>query len=195
MDSKPERRGMTPGFQLPGSGRPLSRRRFLATSVTAAGALALAGCSWTPRNASTQQSEASPESRGQNASSDPVDSPENAPVVNDNLILVQGGTFAMGSPESEPWRSGDEALHEVTLSDFYLSPTEVSQLEYHTLMGRAEAASGIPVTNVTWYDAIAYCNALSLEAGLEAAYSVNGENVTWNLAANGYRLPTEAEWE
>ena len=101
----------------------------------------------------------------------------------------------MGSPADEPWRSEDEVQHEVSVSDFYLAPNEVSQLEYNTLMGLGSAADNVPVANVTWYDAIAYCNALSAEAKLSPAYTVDGENVTWNLAANGYRLPTEAEWE
>ena len=53
----------------------------------------------------------------------------------------------------------------------------------------------LPVENVTWYDAIAYCNALSQQEGLTPCYIVSGTTVTWNLSANGYRLPTEEEWE
>lgn len=52
-----------------------------------------------------------------------------------------------------------------------------------------------PVTCISWYDAIAYCNWMSKEDGLTPVYSTYGENVTWNREANGYRLPTEAEWE
>ena len=47
----------------------------------------------------------------------------------------KGGSFAMGSPENEPWRSADEAQHTVTVSDFYISPYEVRQSEYAAVTG------------------------------------------------------------
>lgn len=51
-----------------------------------------------------------------------------------------------------------------------------------------------PVDSVTWLDAITFCNELSIKAGLEPAYEINGNEVKWNKSANGYRLPTEKEW-
>lgn len=173
----------------------IPRRLFAQAGIIASGVLALSGCAWTPRNAGSQQATSSPQGSSNAGSSGSVSVVGGGAAVDDGLVLIQGGTFTMGSPADEPWRSDDEVQHEVAVSDFYLSPTEVSQLEYNTLMGAGDAGDDVPVADVSWYDAIAYCNALSAEAGLEPAYAVDGENVTWNLAADGYRLPTEAEWE
>lgn len=116
----------------------------------------------------------------------------------DGLVPIQGGTFQMGSPATEPERDADETLHSVTVGDFYMAPMETTQKEYQSLMGSNPSerkGDGLPVENVTWYDAIAYCNAKSVAEGLTPCYTVDGKTVTWNRGANGYRLPTEAEWE
>ena len=118
--------------------------------------------------------------------------------VNDNLALVNGGTFQMGSPSDEPERGADETQHSVTVDSFYMSKTELTQKEYQDLMGNNPSENkgdSLPVTNITWYDAIQYCNALSEKEGLTPCYTISGNTVTWNRSADGYRLPTEAEWE
>ncbi len=115
-----------------------------------------------------------------------------------SLLLIQGGSFQMGSPADEPWRSADETQHEVNVSSFYLSPYEVTQAEYEQLMGADPSTfqgKSRPVEGISWYDALAYCNARSAAEGLTPAYVIEGMNVTWDRAADGYRLPTEAEWE
>ena len=126
----------------------------------------------------------------------PTASAENE--VQDGLIRIPGGAFLMGSPEGERQRQADETRHEVTISAFYADPYEVRQGDYERVMGVNPShfkGADLPVENVTWFDAIAYCNALSEEAGLTPVYTVDGSTVTWNRAANGYRLLTEAEWE
>lgn len=124
-------------------------------------------------------------------------STNNAELTND-LILINGGTYLMGSPETEMQRETDEVQHEVTVSDFYIGRYEVTQKEYEDVMGENPSnfeGENLPVENVTWYEAIEYCNKLSEKEGLTPVYTIDGENVSWDRSANGYRLPTEAEWE
>lgn len=114
------------------------------------------------------------------------------------FVLISGGTFEMGSPDTEAWRSEDETQHIVTVSDFYMSMYEVTQAEYTEVIGSNPSSfSGdmLPVETVSWLDVIRYCNARSELEGLQPAYSIEGQTVTWNRSADGYRLPTEAEWE
>lgn len=116
----------------------------------------------------------------------------------DGFVLLSGGTFTMGSPDTEAWRSEDEAQHEVTLSDFYISPYELTQQEYEDVMGTNPSnftGENLPVENISWLDAVAYCNARSEQEGLTPAYTIDGTSVSWDRSANDYRLPTEAEWE
>lgn len=116
----------------------------------------------------------------------------------ENFVLISGGTFEMGSPDTEAWRSEDETQHTVTVSDFYMSMYEVTQAEYTEVTGSNPSSfSGdmLPVETVSWLDAIRYCNARSELEGLQPTYSIEGQTVTWNRSADGYRLPTEAEWE
>ena len=165
-------------------------KRILSLMLAAVLAGAMVSCgSQTPPEQS-QQSTPPPSSSQQGQ--------EEQPQIPENFILVEGGTFSMGSPDSEAWRSDDETQHTVTVSDFYMSAFEVTQAEYQAVIGSNPSAfSGeeLPVETVSWLDAIAYCNARSELEGLEPAYTVEGQTVTWNRSANGYRLPTEAEWE
>lgn len=118
--------------------------------------------------------------------------------VPENFVFIKGGSFQMGSPESEAWRSADETQHTVTVSDFYMSRYELTQKEYEEITGNNPSnfsGENLPVENISWLDAVAYCNARSEKEGLTPVYIIDGQNVSWDRSANGYRLPTEAEWE
>lgn len=187
----------------------LTRRSLLAGALAAGGAFALAGCTWTPRNAVRHEEEAPAGTTAEPEPSAPAPAPESEPepvlavgtaigaasLVDDGLLLVKGGTFAMGSPEDEPWRVDDEVQHTVTVGDFYLAPYEVTEAEFNRLMGREGGSAELPVADITWFEAVEFCNALSARRGLTPAYAIDGESVAWDLTADGYRLPTEAEWE
>ncbi|WP_296689725.1 flavodoxin [Treponema sp. UBA6852] len=121
------------------------------------------------------------------------------------MVLIKGGTFLMGSSASERMRGEDEAQHSVTVDDFYCDAFEVRQSDYEKLMGENPSynrGENLPVENVSFYDALEYCNKKSLEEGLSAVYKIGGKNakfpfsnVSVDLAADGYRLLSEAEWE
>ncbi len=115
-------------------------------------------------------------------------------------VLVPAGSFQMGSLESAPHRDTDETRHEVTLTrDFYLAATELTQAQYRAVLGHDPSSlkgDDLPVHELTWLDAVRFCNALSLRDGLEVAYEIDGEQARFlSLDRSGYRLPTEAEWE
>jgi formylglycine-generating enzyme required for sulfatase activity len=124
--------------------------------------------------------------------------PVENPAVPSDMVRISGGTFMMGSPKSEAGRAGDETQHRVTVSGFYMGKYEVTQAEWKRVMGTNPSSfkgDNLPVECVSWFDAVAYCNKRSEMEGLTPAYQINGTDVTWNKDANGYRLPTEAEWE
>jgi formylglycine-generating enzyme required for sulfatase activity len=131
--------------------------------------------------------------------------------ADDNFVLLRGGSFVMGSHAHERGHTRGETPHRVNLHAFYMAKYQVTQKEYEEVMGSNPSifmGSTLPVENISWFDALEYCNRLSLREGLTPAYKIdikridlNNLNratrwlVTWNREANGYRLPTEAEWE
>ena len=112
----------------------------------------------------------------------------------------------MGSPANDPEGSSDERpQHEVEIRQgFAMSETEVTQEQYQAVMGinpsyfkDRKNLQQRPVENVSWLDAVQYCNKLSETEEKEPCYQIEGAQVSWakGLACKGYRLPTEAEWE
>jgi formylglycine-generating enzyme required for sulfatase activity len=129
------------------------------------------------------------------------------PAVPANFVRVEGGTFFMGSNNGD---DDEKPVHSVTVKSFYISKYEVTQKEWREIMGTtlrqqrdmAEKSwplygegDNYPMYYVNWYEAVEYCVKLSLKEGLTPAYRGSGNNITCDWNANGYRLPTEAEWE
>jgi formylglycine-generating enzyme required for sulfatase activity len=115
------------------------------------------------------------------------------------MMEFRGGSFLMGSPENEPKRRDNEGpQHRVTVSSFALAKLPISQRLYRETMAEnpsAPESDELPVNNVSFGDAVTFCNHLSKRLGLKPCYVLRGNQVTWDRNANGYRLPTEAEWE
>ncbi|MDD7299126.1 flavodoxin [Fibrobacter intestinalis] len=114
------------------------------------------------------------------------------------MVLVKGGSFVMGRPTTERQRNADEKQHTVTVNDFYCDAYEVQQKDYERITGKNPSTykgESLPVQNVSYFDALEYCNLKSKAEGLQEVYTLQGKDVFFNRNANGYRLLTEAEWE
>ncbi len=113
------------------------------------------------------------------------------------MIRVKSGEFIMGSNEIEA-KPKEIPKHKVTIDSFYIGKYPVSQQLWKGIMGNNPSeyiGERKPVENVSWYDAVEFCNKLSDKEGLEKCYIGSVGNIRCNWNANGYRLPTEAEWE
>ena len=124
----------------------------------------------------------------------------NSNGVKINFKKVPAGKFTMGSPSSESGRDNDEGpRHEVTLTNDYMMGTyEVTQEQWEAVMGNNPSyhkGDKLPVEKVSWYDAVEFCNKLSELVGRDPVYNINGTSTTCDFTKNGFRLPTEAEWE
>lgn len=107
------------------------------------------------------------------------------------MASIPSGSIRMRDARSE-------AVREVQLHPFQLGQTQVTGAQWGRAPGSIpipQASSDTPAHPVTWFDAVSWCNAASAAEGLEPAYELGTREVAWNVAAEGYRLPTEAEWE
>ncbi len=127
---------------------------------------------------------------------------------------IPAGSFTMGNSIAADTDITDASPHTVTVSEFYMAKNLVTWAEYQAVQvwaasnGYTDMAAGYgkadthPVEMISWWDSIKYCNARSQKEGLTPVYTVNGAVMKTgttvpavNWTANGYRLPTEAEWE
>lgn len=133
-----------------------------------------------------------------------------ADIPDIEMIFVKGGNFLMGN---ENGRADEKPQHRVCVDSFYISKYEVTQKEWQAVMGNNPSyfvGENHPVEKVNWYDAIEFCNAYSKMKNMEPCYKIDRDTkdemnlsrkdkyrwtVTCDWNANGYRLPTEAEWE
>ena len=128
-----------------------------------------------------------------------------------DTVLVKAGSFQQGDEIGDLW-VGSRPVHTVTLTyDFWIGRYEVTFAEYDNFCESTERRYAYdqgwgrdtrPIINVDWWDAMAYCNWLSEREGFHPAYNRDGDlldpqgNVTTDITkVEGYRLPTEAEWE
>ncbi len=135
----------------------------------------------------------------------------------DDMVLIPGGTYMRGDHFDEGW-SGELPVHQVTLNSFYMSRFLVTQKEWRDILGSNPAHSygvgdNYPVYYISWYAIIKYCNLRSKAEGFTPVYTIDNStnpadwgdvpdesNEIWDavvcdFSANGYRLPTDAEWE
>jgi len=126
------------------------------------------------------------------------------------MVLVDGGIFVMGKEGQE---NDEMPAHKVTVSSFFIGRTEVTQAQWKAVVGSEPQdfkGDDFPVTTVNWYEAVEFCNMLSERAGLKPVYRIDRKledpgnqsrydlqkwTVTCDWTADGFRLPTEAEWE
>jgi len=129
------------------------------------------------------------------------------------MVRVPGGSFQMGDTAGDG-EDDEKPVHTVTLSAFSIGKYEVTQSLYESVMGynpsdfktKVDNSPKLPIENVTWYDAVEFCNKLSERERLQPVYEISGREpatgypvtsaaVMADWSKNGYRLPTEAQWE
>lgn len=91
-----------------------------------------------------------------------------------------------------------DTTRDVELLSFSIARTPVTRVQFAAVRGERvvdDQLAGAPVHSVSWLEAASWCNAVSNVSGLSPAYTISGTDVTWDVSAEGFRLPTEAEWE
>jgi serine/threonine protein kinase len=114
--------------------------------------------------------------------------------ISENIFFIEGETLQTRSKEEDR----DKSIYSRLVTPFVISKYQVTQQEWEDLMcnhtfENHEFTSS--TDTVSWYDAVEFCNALSKKKGLKPAYTIDDYDVICDRTADGYRLPTEEEWE
>jgi sulfatase modifying factor 1 len=185
---------------MTGRGRQITRREFMRFSGFLITSTAVGACSARPTSESPTGIPAMPASRTPTLA--PTVTPgtptaEIQPAIFPRMAIVEPGIFMMGSDDGLP---KEQPVHRVEITrPFNIGLFPVTNDEYSRLcavtMKCIAPTDDLPVTGVDWNAAVEYCNWLSEQAGLEVCFAGKGKLTRCNFEANGYRLPTEAEWE
>lgn len=105
-----------------------------------------------------------------------------------DLAAIPGGVLTIRDARTQTSR-------DVALLPFSISLVPVTWQAWSEVTGQNRDSSSLPAHGLTWFDAVRWCNAASLAAGLPPAYDVTDDGVAWDVSSAGFRLPTEAEWE
>ncbi len=148
-------------------------KKFQLMVLACFSALILAGCGDGPPAQKTLKSETTP--------------------TGIKMVLIPGGSFVMGSTNGE---DDEKPVRTVKLDAFWMDVTEVTQKSFKELIGKNPSKAKVednPVEQLGWFYAAMYCNMRSEKEGLKPCY--DSKTMKCDFTANGYRLPTEAEWE
>jgi sulfatase modifying factor 1 len=182
--------------------RPLTRRDFLKLTGIAVSAACLHSCTGSTQ-AFTEAATTSASQTQTNAPS-PTGTPTRQPVqaLFPTMVLVEPGEFLMGSDDGY---ANERPVHPVAITrSFSIAMYEVTFEEYDLfcedtmrtwLDDRGWGRGNQPVIHADWNDAVAYCNWLSEKASYTPCYNGKGKLTECDFSVDGYRLPTEAEWE